>query len=87
MVAFAIGCYGLAGLLYVCARSWTFHTPYSQETTWEVSLPGRISFEMSSSRGMLALALLGSLGTLFLLLAFIRGRLSSSKSENDRRGG
>jgi len=44
MVAFAIGCYGLAGLLYVCARSWTFHTPYSQETTWEVSLPGRISF-------------------------------------------
>ncbi len=83
MAALSIGCYCLAGVLYFSSHSWTFYTPYSTETTWEFSLPGRMTFWISATLGILALAVLVSLGSLFLLLALIplRKRLVDSDTE------
>ena len=80
LVALSVGCYSLAGVLFFCSQSWTFYTPYSVETTWEVFLPGRMSFAIGITLGVLALIALLLLGTLFLLIALIPRRKRSVDS-------
>ena len=81
LLALSFGCYALAGVLYFCSQSWTFYTPYSAETTWEVSLPGRMTFWISTTLGLPALAVLISLGSILLLLGLVpwRNRLVDNK--------
>ena len=77
MVALSLGCFCLAGVLFFCSQSWTFYTPYSVETvetTWEVFLPGRMSFAIGTTFGVLALTALVLLGSLFLLFAILPRR-------------
>ena len=57
-----------------------FYTPYSVETTWEVFLPGRMSFAIGITLGVLALTALLLLGSLFLLIALIPRRKRSVDS-------
>jgi len=83
MAALAFGCYCLAGVLFFCSQSWTFHTPYSVETTWEVFLPGQTSFAIGTTFGVLALSMLVLLGSIFLLFALIPRRRRSADSEAD----
>ena len=83
LVALSIGCYCLAGVLFFCSQSWTFYTPYSVETTWEVFLPGRMSFAIGITLGVLALTALLLLGSLFLLLALIPREKRSADNEGD----
>jgi hypothetical protein len=77
MAALSIGCYSLAGVLYFCSQSWTFYTPYSTETTWELFWQGQMSLEIGTSLGLIALTGLVALGSLFLLLALIPWRKRS----------
>ena len=83
MVAISIGCYCLAGVLYFCSQSWTFYTPYSTETTWQFSLPGRMTFGISTTLGLLALTGLVALGSLCLLLSLIPWRKRSVDSDTE----
>jgi hypothetical protein len=83
MAAFSIGCYGLAGVLYFCSQSWTFYTPYSTETAWELFWQGQMTLEIGVTLGLLALTGLVSLGSLFLLLALIPWRKRSVDSDTE----
>lgn len=84
MIALSMGCCSLAGVLYFYSQSWTFYTPYSAETTWEISLPGQTTFAISKTLGLLALAVLVSLGSVFLLLALLPGRNRSVGNTGDK---
>ena len=83
MAALSIGCYCLAGVLYFCSQSWTFYTPYSTETTWELFWQGQMTIEIGVTFGMLALTGSVLLGSLFLLLALIPWRRRSVDSDSE----
>ena len=83
MAALSIGCYCLAGVLYFCSRSWTFYTPYSTETTWELFWQGQMTIEIGVTFGMLALNGSVLLGSLFLLLALSPWRKRSVDSDTE----
>jgi len=83
LLVLSICCYCLAGVLFFCSQSWNFYTPYSVETIWEVFLPGRMSFAIGTTLGVLALTALVLLGSLFLLFALIPRRKRSADGEAD----
>ena len=83
LLALSFGCYAMAGVLYFCSRSWTFYTPYSTETTWELFWQGQMTPEIGVTFGMLALTGSVLLGSLFLLLALIPWRKRSVDSDTE----
>ncbi len=83
MAAFSIGCYGLAVVLYFCSQSWTFYTPYSTETAWELFWQGQMTIEIGVTFGMFALNGSVLLGSLFLLLALIPLKKRSVDSDTE----
>ena len=83
MAALSIGFFLLAGVLYFCSQSWTFYTPYSTETTWELFWQGQMTIEIGVTFGMLALNGSVLLGSLFLLLALIPWRKRSVGNDTE----
>ncbi len=77
LLSLSFGCYALAGILYFFSQSWTFYTPYSTETTWELFWQGQMTIEIGVTFGMLAMNGSVLLGSLFLLLALIPWRKRS----------
>ena len=83
LLALSIGCFALAGVLYFYSQSWTFYTPYSTETRWELFWQGQMSIEIGVTFGLFAMTGSVLLGSLFLLLALIPWRKRSVGNDTE----